>query len=93
VLFVAFAAINGLLWDLAGSVACDDACGGDQYWGDPNAWQWTALKVLGVLGFLAALVYVALGRGERTSTARWFVYIVTLALMASPWVLHSTRSG
>jgi hypothetical protein len=80
-----------LIWIAAGGVACDDACGGDQYWGDPDAWQWTALRALGALGVLAGIIFAVVGRGDRRSAARRFALVVTLALIASPWLLHNTR--
>ena len=92
-----FALLLGLLWGLG--LKCDDACSPHRGWrGDPDAWQWNAIAVLGVVTFVAGFALVVFVWRRRPVWAAVAVVVggsAALILMrpitSTEWVDHLDR--
>jgi hypothetical protein len=88
--------LAGLFWGVA--LKCDDACGGEGWRGQADAWQWQAVAGLGVAAFFAAtaLVLLVLLRRRNAAVAALVVELgaaVAVATMLSPhWWEHVGRN-
>lgn len=76
----------GLFGALVSLLRCDEVCNNDaSAWRrTDDAWQWTAIGVLSVAVFIAAvatLVVVARGRRARAWLAVWGVLVASLLLL------------
>ena len=63
-----FGALVGAFWGFG--LQCDDSCGTPPPWrDDPNAWQWDAMGVVAIGGFVCSLVFVATVAARRRTLA------------------------
>lgn len=91
--------LAGLFWGLA--MKCGDSCSTVGGWRhDPDAWQWEAMAVLGVVTFLAgaAFFFCVLFRRVFLATAAMLVGGTAVVLLfnafSSDWIDHlDRRSG
>jgi hypothetical protein len=76
---------------------CDDACGGQGWRRNPDAWQWDGIVALGVLAFLAGTALVLLvWRRKRAFAAAALIVAVGSVLvlgtgLSSDWLEHLDR--
>ena len=91
------AALNGLIWVAAGWVPCDDTCLGAPLRGQGyswrnfyESWQWDALKVLGGLGVVGAVAYVAIGYIAPRRSVRIALLATVVVTGVAPWLLNAT---
>jgi hypothetical protein len=84
------AALVGAFWGF--NLKCDDSCSVAPPWrNDPSAWQWNALGVVAVGGFVSSLVLVALVAARRRSLAG--AALVSWGLFAVGFVTLFRASG
>jgi hypothetical protein len=90
------ASVHGLLWLFISAWRCDESCAypdahghypADATWHQiPGAWEWSALGVIGVVGFLLAVGFaVALVARRRTLASVLAVATAVVAIV--PWVV------
>jgi hypothetical protein len=83
-----WAMLVGLLWGLG--LKCDESCGDSSGWQDnPDAWQWYALAVAGVVIFAIGVAFVFLVWRGRAS---WAALAYTVGVVATLWFLTGFTS-
>src|SRR2546428_9963369 len=64
-----FAALMGTVWGFG--LKCDDSCSTAPPWrDDPSAWQWNALGVVALGGFVSSLALISLVTSRRRTLAK-----------------------
>ena len=90
------AAAHGLLWLFISAWQCDESCAypdarghypGDATWHQiPGAWEWSALGVIGVIGFLLAVGFAVASVGRRRTLAPALA-VATAVVAIVPWMV------
>jgi hypothetical protein len=90
------AAVHGLFWLFVSAWQCDESCAypdargrypADATWHQiPGAWEWTALRAMGALGFVLAVGFaIALVARRRTLAPALAVAAIVVAI--APWMV------
>jgi hypothetical protein len=92
------AAVHGLLWLFVAVWQCDESCDypdahghypADATWHQiPGAWEWSALGLMGVAGFVLAVAF-ALALPTRARRFAPALAVATAAAAIAPWVFQS----
>jgi hypothetical protein len=83
-------ALLGMLWGFG--LKCDDSCGTPPPWREnPSAWQWDALGIVGIAGFVCALGLLAAVALRRRPIA--LAALVSWALLAGAFIRLFRESG
>jgi hypothetical protein len=90
------AAVHGLLWLFISVWRCDESCAypdahgrypPDATWHQiPGAWEWSALGVIGVVGFLLAVGFAVALVGRRRTLAPALA-VATAVVAIVPWMV------
>jgi hypothetical protein len=83
--------VQGYLWLLVAGFACDESCDDrSTAWRDnPDAWQWSALGLLGAGCFVLCVAFAASLASRRPWLSAALLMAATLVGIA-PWILQST---
>jgi hypothetical protein len=90
------AAANGLVWLFVSVWQCDESCAypdahgrypSDATWHQiPGAWEWSALGVMGLIGFLLAVAF-AIAFVARRRTPATALAVATAVVAIAPWMV------